>query len=120
MNINKIHVAIMALTAVMLPPCLSQAQDTSRNFVKAVTMLKAGGTDSIQAVQYYNGLGWPTFSVATAAPSGGTACTLTTYDALGRECRRYVPVPGSGLGFMDESAVGTAGYGFHGINGTDF
>ena len=120
MNINKIHVAIMALTAVMLSPCLSQAQDTSRNFVRTVTMLMAGGTDSVQAVQYYNGLGWPTFSVATAGTNGGTACTLTTYDALGRVCRRYVPVQGSGLGYMDESAVGTAGYGFHGINGTDF
>ena len=83
-------------------------------------MLNAGGTDSVQAVQYYNGLGWPTVSVATAGTNGGTACTLTTYDALGRVCRRYVPVPGSGLGYMDESAVGTAGYGFHGINGTDF
>ena len=50
-------------------------------------MLDAGGTDSLQAVQYYNGLGWPTVSVATATPSGGTACTLTAYDVLGREKR---------------------------------
>ena len=41
----------------MLPPCLAQAQDTSRNYVRTVTMLDAGGTDSLQAVQYYNGLG---------------------------------------------------------------
>jgi len=120
MNKNKIHAAIMALAALavlMLPPCPAQAQDTSRNYVKTVTMLDAGGTDSLQAVQYYNGLGWPTVSVATADADGGTACTLTTYDALGRELRKYAPVPGSGFGYMTESAVSSAGYGFHHDNG---
>ena len=70
-NVNKIHVTIVAVLVwlMQLPPCLSQAQDTSQNFVRTVTMLKAGGTDSLQAVQYYNGLGWPTVSVATATPS---------------------------------------------------
>ena len=61
-------------------------------------MLDAGGTDSLQAVQYYNGLGWPTVSVATVGSDGGTACTLTAYDALGREKRKYAPVPGNGFG----------------------
>ena len=65
------HVTIVAALAVlMLPPCLAHAQDTSRNYVRTVTMLDAGGTDSIQAVQYYNGLGWPTLSVATADANG--------------------------------------------------
>ena len=55
MKVNKIHVTIMAVVAVlMLSPCLVQAQDTSRNYVMTVTMLDAGGTDSLQAVQYYN------------------------------------------------------------------
>ena len=66
---NKIHVTIMAVVAVlMLSPCLVQAQDTSRNYVRTVTMLDAGGTDSLQAVQYYNGLGYPTVSVAYQFP----------------------------------------------------
>ena len=91
MNKNKIHVAIMALAAVTLLPCLAQAQDTSRNYVKTVTMLDAGGTDSLQAVQYYNGLGWPTLSVATADADGGTACTLTTYDAMGAKSASTCP-----------------------------
>ena len=47
MNKNKIHAAIMALAAFTLPPCLVQAQDTSRNYVRTVTMLDAGGTDSL-------------------------------------------------------------------------
>ena len=68
-NVNKIHVTIMAVVAVlMLSPCLVQAQDTSRNYVRTVTMLDAGGTDSLQAVQYYNGLGYPTVSVAYQFP----------------------------------------------------
>ena len=59
----------MAVVAVlMLSPCLVQAQDTSRNYVMTVTMLDAGGTDSLQAVQYYNGLGDPTVSVAYQFP----------------------------------------------------
>ena len=117
-NVNKMHVTIVTVLAVLtLPPCPAQAQDTSRNYVKTVTMLDAGGTDSIQAVQYYNGLGRPTVSVATATSDGGTACTLTTYDALGRELRKYAPVPGSGLDYMTESAVSSAGYGFHHDNG---
>ena len=112
------HVTIVTVLAVLtLPPCPAQAQDTSRNYVRTVTMLNAGGTDSIQAVKYYNGLGWPTVSVATADANVGTACTLTTYDALGREFRKYVPVPGSGLDYMAESAVSSAGYGFHHDNG---
>ena len=110
MNMNKIHVTIVAALAVLtLPPCPAHAQDTSRNYVRTVTMLDAGGTDSLQAVQYYNGLGWPTVSVATADANGGTACALTTYDALGRELRKYAPVPGSGLDYMTESAVGSMG-----------
>ncbi|MBR6978615.1 MAG: hypothetical protein IKH88_02135, partial [Prevotella sp.] len=106
MNMNKTHATMTAMMAVlMLPPCLSRAQDTSRNFVKTVTMLDADGTDSLQAVQYYNGLGWPTVSVATAGADGGTACAMTTYDGLGREKRKYVPVPGNGLDYMTESDI---------------
>ena len=117
-NVNKTHqVIVAALAALMLPPSLAQAQDTSRNFVRTVTMLDANGTDSLQAVQYYNGLGWPTVSVATAGADGGTACALTTYDAPGRERRKYMPVPGSGLGYMAEGAVTSAGYGFYNDNG---
>ena len=97
----------------MLPSCPVRAQDTSRNFVKSVTMLDADGTDSLEAVQYYDGLGRPTVAVATAGTQGGTACTMTTYGAAGREKRRYVPVPGSGLQYVSEGNIQAAGYGFY-------
>lgn len=108
MNVNKLCITIMAMLLLVL--CPARSQDTSQNYVKTVTMLDADGTDSLQAVQYYNGLGYPTLSVATAGTDGGTAYTLTTYDALGREKRKYVPVPGSGLGYLTESNVSSMGY----------
>ena len=105
--------AVTVLVALTALPCPARAQDTSRNFVKSVTMLNAQGTDSLEAVQYCDGLGRPTVAVATVGSQGQTACTLTTYDGSGRERRRYVPVPGSGLGYMGESDIQTASYGFY-------
>ena len=105
--------AVTVLAALTLLPCPARAQDTSRNFVRSVTMLNASGTDSLEAVQYCDGLGRPTVAVATVGSQGQTACTLTTYDGSGRERRRYVPVPGSGLGYMAESDVQAASYGFY-------
>ena len=58
MSINKIHITLITMLAV--PPCSVLAQTPSQNYVRTVTMLDAYGTDSIQAVQYYNGLGRPT------------------------------------------------------------
>ena len=119
MDRKKKHIIILAvpaltvLVALSLLPCPARAQDTSRNYVKSVTMLNASGTDSLEAVQYCDGLGRPTLAVATAGTQGQTACTLTTYDGSGRERRRYVPVPGSGLGYMGESDVQAASYGFY-------
>ena len=126
MNRKKIHVTIIVpravttlvlsvlmLAALTLLPCPVSAQDTSRNFVKTVTMLNAAGTDSVVSVQYYDGLGRPTLAVATAGGNGQTACAMTTYGAAGRERRRYVPVPGNGLLYVSESNIQAAGYGFY-------
>ncbi|OYP41803.1 hypothetical protein CIK97_04820, partial [Prevotella sp. P3-120] len=107
MSINKIHITLITMLAV--PPCSVLAQTPSQNYVRTVTMLDAYGTDSIQAVQYYNGLGRPTLSVATAGGNGETACTLTTYDGAGREKRRYLPVPASGLDYIPVSGVTSMG-----------
>ena len=50
------------LTILSFFPVLCMAQTATENYVKTVTMLDEEGTDSIQAVQYYNGLGYPTLS----------------------------------------------------------
>ena len=99
----------LLLALLLYVPALCSAQTATENYVKTVTMLDADGTDSLQAVQYYNGLGYPTLSVATAGTDGGTACTLTTYDGAGREKRRYLPVPANGLEYIPVSGVTSMG-----------
>ena len=108
----------LLVVSLMFVPCYCLPQTSSRNYVKTVTMFKAGGSDSdsAQAVQYYDGLGYPVASVATANTNGGTAYTLTTYDAQGRVFRKYVPVPGSGLSYMNESSVSSLQYPFYSDN----
>lgn len=45
---NVGYATITAMMVVLtLPPCLAQAQDMSRNYVRTVTMLDAGGTDDL-------------------------------------------------------------------------
>ncbi len=79
MNADSKHISIILLMTALLLPSLSRAQDASLNYVSTVTMLDSSGTDSLQAVQYYNGLGWPTVSVSSTGASGGTVCVLTTW-----------------------------------------
>ena len=55
-------------------------------------MLDANSANVIRSVQYYNGLGYPTVSVSTTGDGGQTTYSLVTYDGLGRESRKYVPV----------------------------
>jgi hypothetical protein len=66
MNAYKSRIVIVTMFLLVL--CPARSQNTSRNYVKTVTMLDAGGTDSLQAMQYYNGLGYPTVSVAYQFP----------------------------------------------------
>ena len=82
------------LTLFAFVPALSLAQTTTDtvNYVKTETMLDASGTNSVKAVQYYNGLGYPTIAVANTGDAGETAYSLVTYDALGREERKFLPV----------------------------
>lgn len=103
---NKIKQLLAVLSFV---PTLCVAQ-TTENYVKTETMLDTTGTTSIKSVQYYNGLGYPTLSVATSGIGGETAYTLTTYDALGREKRKYLPVPGGTLGYISESSIQSSSY----------
>ncbi len=105
---NKSHIALLALLTLQAGSL--QAQTATQNYVKTETMLDTEGRESLKAVQYYNGLGYPTLSVATVGLNGETACTLTTYDALGRENLMYVPVPGSGLDYLSESNIKGRGY----------
>lgn len=90
MKMNKIQIILIAMLSMLLN--YVQAQDKSQNYVQTVTMLKADGSSSMQSIQYYNGLGYPTVSAGIVGGSGQTAYSLVTYDALGREECKYLPV----------------------------
>ena len=80
------------LTVLLFVPAIMLAQSPTENYVKAETMLNADGNNAMVSVQYYNGLGYPTVSVATTGDNGHTSYSLISYDALGREECKYVPV----------------------------
>ena len=73
-------------------PVWGLAQSSTENYVKTTTMLDANNNNKMTSVQYYNGLGYPTVSVSTTGDGGQTTYSLVTYDGLGRESRKYVPV----------------------------
>ena len=91
------------------------AQTSTENYIATETMLDANGASSIKSVQYYNGLGYPTVSVTTTGGGGQTACSLTAYDALGREESLYLPVPtGRTLDYVSPSSIISSAAGFYG------
>ena len=106
-QIMKKIIYIISVLAALL--CPAKAQDISQNYVSTATMLNAEGTDSLQSVQYYNGLGYPTLSAVTAGGNGETAYSLMTYDALGREKCKYLPVAvGSSMDYKTPEDIVTA------------
>ena len=86
---NRIRHILSILSFV---PAMTLAQSATENYVKTETMLDANSNNNMTSVQYYNGLGYPTVSVSTTGDGGQTAYSLVTYDGLGRESRKYVPV----------------------------
>ena len=68
------------------------SQSTDQNYLMEKTMLDANSANMITSVQYYNGLGYPTVSVGITGDGGQTSYSLVTYDGLGCEAYKYVPV----------------------------
>ena len=88
-NIRDKAILSFALALVSLS-VFSQSAD--QNYLKETTMLDANSANMITSVQYYNGLGYPTVSAVTTGDNGYTSYSLITYDGLGRESCKYVPV----------------------------
>ncbi len=80
MERGKMSMARLWLTALSFIPALCMAQDTSWNYVRTVTMLDADGTDSLQAVQYYNGSG-------SLVSDAGRGIARVDYDRLNNPVR---------------------------------
>ena len=91
MSTNIRDKAIISLASAMVSLSVF-SQSTDQNYLMETTMLDAYSNNKMTSVQYYNGLGYPTVSVSTTGDEGQTSYTLITYDALGREACKYVPV----------------------------
>ena len=91
MNTNIRDKAILSLASAMVSLSVF-SQSTDQNYLMETTMLDANSNNKMTSVQYYNGLGYPTVSVSTTGDGGQTTYSLVTYDGLGRESRKYVPV----------------------------
>ena len=84
--------AIVLLSAFAIVSSSAFSQSKDRNYQMEKVALDAEGKNYLKSVQYYNGLGYPTVSVGVVGGSGQTAYTLTTYDGVGREDCKYLPV----------------------------
>ena len=86
-NKNEINIYVLAFISFMMKPDVTMAQ----NYVQAKDYLETKTT-----VQYYDGIGRPTsLSQKGLNTSGKSVNTLTEYDEMGRECRQWLPTPGS-------------------------
>ena len=91
------------------------AQVSSSDYVITRTHLDAAGTKYLDAVQYYDGAGFPTQLLSKkVTPSQTNLFTLQTYDSRGRESRSYLPAEKSaGTLFLSSSDIASwsaAGY----------
>ena len=108
------------LPILALLPCAVTAQTGTENYVMTETMLNASGT-SMKAVQYYNGLGYPTVGVAATGGGGQTAYTLTTYDGAGREECQYLPVAtDNSIAYKAPNTIITNSTSFYGNDNTGY
>ena len=77
----------------------------SANSISARTMLSADGTEYVESVSYYDGLGRPSLTLSVeASPGGGDIAWLTQYDAVGRQWRQWLPGISAG-GYVRPSAI---------------
>ena len=89
--------------------------DDGVNAVTTAIYLDSGRRDSTLSVQFHDGLGRPTLSAALGVNTTGKwVYGLTTYDRMGRECRKWLPAAGSATlsqsQRMEDIAGDTEGY----------
>ena len=88
--------------------CIINAQDNTQNYVHTRTMLNKEGTQYIDNIQYFDGLGRPVQTVQKGVtPNGADLVTYQQYDNFGREKESWLPVPiaGNNGGFAQLSTV---------------
>ncbi len=96
MNNKKITIfAALEILCLHFVPVLLRAQTQSENYIMTETMLDASGKRSIKTVQYYDGLGRPSVLAAGGVnTSGKYVYSMTEYDMMGRESKKWLPSVG--------------------------
>ncbi|MBO4984258.1 MAG: RHS repeat-associated core domain-containing protein, partial [Bacteroides sp.] len=75
---------------------IAYGQQSGQNYVLSRTMLNSAGTDYVDNVQYYDGLGRPMQSLSKAVQASTVKerlATLQEYDNMGRVGNSWLPTP---------------------------
>ncbi len=89
----KQHIIIAALSILQFPVF----PQSSGNYIQTRTMTNESGTEYMETIRYFDGLGRPVQTVQKGAGGQGQdIVTATEYDWFGREWRQYLPTPVAG------------------------
>lgn len=84
---------LLFLIYLYLGSTVLNAQSSNRNYIHARTMLNEEGTQYIDNIQYFDGLGRPVQTVQKGiTPNGADLVTRQEYDAFGRDSASWLPV----------------------------
>ncbi len=110
-NLEKFNLKAFATVILLFPGFMLCAADSNRNYIRHTVLTDTSGTQGIETVKYYDGLGRHVETVALGAGGGGEdLVSYNVLDGLGRTVRAYNPTPvatGDG-GFTALQALETA------------
>ncbi len=96
---------------------IAASPSSDHNYVLTKTYQNSEGTNALTSIQYYDGLGRLSQSVAVgAAPSGADLVISQNYDAFGRPDKTYLPTPMEGTAGSYRTAMETNATTHYGVN----
>jgi len=100
---KKLYIIFIAFCSISLTVF---SQSSNQNYVLVRTMTDSTGTNYMDLIKYYDGLGRPIQKVQKAfSPSGKDLVTIQEYDILGRESNTWLPTPYSSNGSYTDPAT---------------
>jgi len=115
MKTNKYYLLCLGL---ILTGCQTiHAQSDDHNYIKTRTMLSADGTQYIDNIQYFDGLGRPNQIIEKGVtPGKSDLISHLEYDTFGREGKAWIPTPVAGNNGKFVSDITTKAVSYHGDN----
>ena len=105
---------ILSLVLAASAAACSSAQMNLENSILTVELLDGQATDSIKAVQYFDGLGRLEESVTGgASPVGSYLHNRNVYDALGREIQEWLPVASGTINMLGKQTFINESYSWY-------